>query len=155
MGDLAREDAFSEPNVRELVMKYVIIVLVLLLIPAINMSGITQSRMRKRMAEIGVRKAFGATRSELLTQVLYENLLQTLLGGVLGLFFSYASVLLDTGTASMGIGRTFVNAEMMFNPLIFLYAFLACLALNLLSAGIPAWRASRMRIISALNENVH
>ena len=46
------------------------------------------------MAEIGVRKAFGATRSELLTQVLYENLLQTLLGGVLGLFFSYASVLL-------------------------------------------------------------
>ena len=148
LGDLAREDAFSEPNVRELVMKYVIIVLVLLLIPAINMSGITQSRMRKRMAEIGVRKAFGATRSELLTQVLYENLLQTLLGGVLGLFFSYASVLLlsdwllDTGTASMGIGRTFVNAEMMFNPLIFLYAFLAC-------------RASRMRIISALNENVH
>ena len=125
------------------------------------MSGITQSRMRKRMAEIGVRKAFGATRSELLTQVLYENLLQTLLGGVLGLFFSYASVLLlsdwllDTGTASMGIGRTFVNAEMMFNPLIFLYAFLACLALNLLSAGIPAWRASRMRIISTLNENVH
>lgn len=86
MGDLAREDAFSEPNVRELVMKYVIIVLVLLLIPAINMSGITQSQMRKRMAEIGVRKAFGATRSELLTQVLYENLLQTLLGGVLGLF---------------------------------------------------------------------
>ena len=79
LGDLAREDAFSEPNVRELVMKYVIIVLVLLLIPAINMSGITQSRMRKRMAEIGVRKAFGATRSELLTQVLYENLLQTCL----------------------------------------------------------------------------
>lgn len=136
LGDLAREDAFSEPNVRELVMKYLIIVLVLLLIPAINMSGITQSRMRKRMAEIGVRKAFGATRSELLTQVLYENLLQTLLGGVLGLFFSYASVLLlsdwllDTGTASMGIGRTFVNAEMMFNPVIFLYAFPACLALN-------------------------
>ena len=32
LGDLAREDAFSEPNVRELVMKYVIIVLVLLLI---------------------------------------------------------------------------------------------------------------------------
>lgn len=33
LGDLAREDAFSEPNVRELVMKYLIIVLVLLLIP--------------------------------------------------------------------------------------------------------------------------
>jgi ABC-type transport system, involved in lipoprotein release, permease component len=61
----------------------------------------------------------------------------------------------ETGTASMGIGRTFVNAEMKFNPVIFLNAFLRCLALNLLSAGIPAWRASRMRIISALNENVH
>ena len=87
LGDLAREDAFSEPNVRELVMKYVIIVLVLLLIPAINMSGITQSRMRKRMAEIGVRKAFGATRSELLTQVSTRICCRPLLGGVLGRVF--------------------------------------------------------------------
>lgn len=161
LADLARVDAFTEPAVRELVAKYALIVLVLLLIPAINMSGITQSRMRKRMAEIGVRKAFGATRSELLTQVLCENLLQTLLGGALGLALSYLSVLLlsdwllDTGTVSEGIGRAFVNAEMLLNPLVFLCAFLACLALNLLSAGIPAWRASRMRVVEALNENIH
>ena len=155
--DMIRKDCFSDPDANGLVLKYALIIMVLLLIPAINMSGLTQSRMRKRMVEIGVRKAFGASNTELLWQVLCENFLQTLLGGVLGLILSYVSILflsdwlLDTGTVSSGISRAFVNTEMMFNPAIFLLAFLACMLLNLLSAGIPAWRVSRMNIVYALN----
>lgn len=155
--DMVRKDCFTDPDASGFVLKYALIIAVLLLIPAINMSGLTQSRMRKRMAEIGVRKAFGANKTELLWQVLCENFLQTLLGGFLGLILSYVSVLLlsdwllDTGTVSSGISRAFVNTEMMFNPAIFLLAFLACMLLNLLSAGIPAWRASRMNIVDALN----
>ena len=155
--DMIRKDCFSDPDANGLVLKYALIIMVLLLIPAINMSGLTQSRMRKRMAEIGVRKAFGANNTELLWQVLCENFLQTLLGGLLGLILSYVSILLlsdwllDTGTVSSGISRAFVNTEMMFNPAIFLLTFLACMLLNLLSAGIPAWRVSRMNIVDALN----
>ena len=37
------------------------------------------------MAEIGIRKAFGAKRHVILIQVLYENLITTLIGGVIGL----------------------------------------------------------------------
>ena len=37
--------------------------------------------MRRRMAEIGVRKAFGATANELMRQVFLENLLLTCLAG--------------------------------------------------------------------------
>ena len=70
---------------KEVVIHYVIIIIVILLVPAINLSGLTQSRMRKRLSEIGVRKAFGANRSVLLKQVLAENLLLTLIGGVAGL----------------------------------------------------------------------
>lgn len=154
---MVRKDCFTDPDANGLVLKYALIIMVLLLIPAINMSGLTQSRMRKRMAEIGVRKAFGANNTELLWQVLCENFLQTLSGGLLGLILSYVSILflsdwlLDTGSVSSGISRAFVNTEMMFNPAIFLLAFLACMLLNLLSAGIPAWRASRMNIVDALN----
>ena len=50
-------------------------VFVLLLVPALNLSGLVAARMRRRLAEMGVRKAFGATRRTLLTQVISENLL--------------------------------------------------------------------------------
>ena len=80
------------------VLGYIVVMLILLIVPAINLSSMTLSRMRRRMAEIGVRKAFGATANELMRQVFLENLL-----------------------------------------------------MNLLSAGIPAWRASRMNIVEAIN----
>ena len=43
----------------------VIIFIILLLVPAINLSSMTQSRLRQRVAEIGVRRAFGSTRIEM------------------------------------------------------------------------------------------
>lgn len=49
--------------------------------------------MRKRMSEIGIRKAFGAKRHVILFQVLYENMLTSLIGGLLGLILSYPMVL--------------------------------------------------------------
>ena len=54
-------------------LRYGIVIAILLLVPAVNLSGMTLSRMRRRMAEIGVRKAFGATGGELMRQVFFEN----------------------------------------------------------------------------------
>ncbi len=150
-----RDHPMLEPPVAKVVARYVLIIAIILLIPAINMSGLTLSRMRKRMAEIGVRRAFGATRRELVTQILCENLLQTLMGGVLGLVVSYVMVAALPGwllaADDTGISQAFLNADMLFNPVIFALAFLACLLLNLLSAGIPAWRSARAPIVRALN----
>lgn len=90
---LARDNPFDDPDTSRLVLIYIVVITILLLVPAINLSGITLSRMRRRMEEIGVRRAFGATRGELLRQVLAENLVVTLMGGVLGLILSYIAVL--------------------------------------------------------------
>lgn len=155
---LAREDALAEPDISGTIVRYTLIILILLLIPSINLSGITLSRMQKRMAEIGVRKAFGARRGELMRQILYENFLLTLAGGCVGFIFSYMSVILLsdwllTPSNGMLVGKSFLSADMLFNPLIFCLAFAFCLVMNLLSAGIPAWRASGKNIVSALNEN--
>lgn len=142
-------------DIRYVVVRYVIVLLILLLVPAINLSSMTLSRMRKRVAEIGVRKAFGATQTNLLIQVLSENLLLSIIGGIVGLGVSYVAIftmrewLLQTGIRD---GVASLHADMMINPAIFLYAFLFCLILNLLSAGVPAWRVSRENIINALNE---
>lgn len=157
--ELMAKASFNEsPKLNEMIIKYILIVFIILLVPAINLSGMTLSRMRKRMSEIGVRKAFGATRGELLIQILSENFLLTLLGGILGLLFAYLSIcgmkswFLDSVSSDLSSTATQLHFDMLFQPMVFVCAFLFCLLLNLLSAGIPAWRVSKTTIIKALNE---
>jgi putative ABC transport system permease protein len=155
---LTRKWANEDAKVKDTVIQYLIVLILLLLIPAINLSGMTHSRMKKRMSEIGVRKAFGATRKELLGQVLYENFVYTILGGLLGLVLSYLSVifmktlLLSNLMDGYLSGTSSLNVAMLFRPSVFLYAFIFCLLLNLMSAGIPAWKSSRTKIVNALND---
>lgn len=148
------------PDVKGTVLRYVLVITILLLVPAINLSSMTLSRMRKRMGEIGVRKAFGATGGELVRQVFFENLLLSLLAGMLGLALSYgATVLLngflfgDSANAYLS-GDTSLTPGMLLSPWAFLAAFGFCLLMNLLSSGIPAWRASKMNIVDAINQRV-
>ena len=92
-----RYSANNPPAVKEAVRQYILTLLVLLIVPAVNLSGLTLSRMRKRISEIGVRKAFGAPRRELMMQVLSENMLYSLFGGILGLILSYVAAFLLGG----------------------------------------------------------
>ncbi|MDL2221352.1 ABC transporter permease [Parabacteroides sp. OttesenSCG-928-N08] len=133
--------------------KHLFILFVLMLVPAINLSSISLSRIKKRTEEIGVRKAFGAKKHVILFQVLYENLITSLLGGVIGLFLSYWVViemknwLLDIPSDSVVPINTLVSFP------VFIAVFVVCLLINLLSAGIPAYRASRMNIVNSLHRN--
>ncbi len=146
------------PDTKAIILRYMLIIVILLLVPAINLSSMTLSRMRKRMAEIGVRKAFGATGRELVRQVFFENLLLTLVAGSLGLLLSYAATFLlngflfDNTTNAYLVGETSLTPGMLLSPWAFLLAFGFCLLMNILSAGIPAWRASRMNITDAINQ---
>ncbi|MDL2256189.1 ABC transporter permease [Parabacteroides sp. OttesenSCG-928-K15] len=133
--------------------KSLFIFLVLLLVPAINLSGLSLSRMKKRTEEIGVRKAFGAKRHIILIQVLFENLITSLLGGIIGLLLSFAVLyrmkhwLLDVPQDS------FIPLNALITWPVLIAVVVVCILLNLLSAGIPAYRASRMNIINSLNQN--
>lgn len=148
----------SEPDTKGVVLRYTLIIFILLLVPAINLSSMTLSRMQKRMAEIGVRKAFGATGGELIRQVFFENLLLTLMAGILGLALSYLTTFLLTDFLfgnSMNAylsGETALTTGMLLSPWAFGLAFGFCLLMNILSAGIPAWRASKMNITDAINQ---
>lgn len=149
------------PDVQRVLLRYLVVILILLIVPAINLSSMTLSRMRRRMAEIGVRKAFGATANELLRQVFVENLMLTCLAGLLGLLLSYVATFVLNGflfgnsTNAYYSGETTLTAGTLLSPWIFLVAFAFCLLMNLLSAGIPAWRASRMNIVEAINGKIH
>lgn len=123
--------------------------LFLLLVPVLNLLGVTQSSIRKRQAEIGVRKAFGATSGQVVRQVLCENGLMSLLGGMIGLAFSWALFPLCKDFLLENSG-TDLSAEMLFRPEAFILALLFCMLINLLSAGLPAWWISHKPICEAL-----
>lgn len=123
--------------------------LFLLLVPVLNLLGVTQSSIRKRQAEIGVRKAFGATSGNIVRQVLYENGLMSLLGGMIGLLLSWSLFPLCKDFL-LKASDTALRAEMLFRPEAFILALLFCMLINLLSAGLPAWWISRKPICEAL-----
>lgn len=146
------------PDTKGILLRYTLIIAILLLVPAINLSSMTLSRMRKRMAEIGVRKAFGATGGELIRQIFFENLILTLIAGIIGLGLSYGATFLLNGflfnnTANAYLsGETSLTPGMLLSPWAFFAAFGFCLLMNILSAGFPAWRASKMNITDAINQ---
>ena len=141
-----RQEVDKAPDLTEIVKSFLYMLLALLFIPALNLSGMISSRMDKRLCELGVRKAYGATNRQLLSQVLWENLLMTCIGGLAGLLISYLIV----ATASDWILTLFdervmdptktmnLTPEMLFNPAVFGMAFGVCVLLNLVSALIPA-----------------
>ncbi|WP_278624818.1 ABC transporter permease [Parabacteroides gordonii] len=136
-----------------------LLVFLFLLIPALNLSGLNASHMHDRIPELGVRQAFGARKWGLFVQVLVENMLLMLPGGVMGLVFSYmlvmlfSNLLLASGVISLLLGNTQMQLTpgMLINLPVFFYAFLVCLVLNILSSMIPVWRAVRVNITEALN----
>ena len=149
-----------EPDLQAERRSRLVIYLILLIVPAINLSSMTQSCLRQRVSEIGVRRAFGCTRGEIAGQILAENFIVTLLAGVLGFLLSvgFAYTCNDIIFAqefSMTLNPPTVDASILIHLSTFLWALLFCFVLNLLSAGIPAWRAARMNIVESIGGRLH
>lgn len=130
-----------------------IIYLMLVLIPAINLSSISQSRLRHRTAEIGVRRAFGANRTRIFTDIFAENLVVTIIGSAIGLLASFLVVWL---CADYLLHLSEYGDNAVFSPLMLVdwstvgFALLIAFVLNILSVGIPAIRAARLNPVNAI-----
>ena len=127
---------------------------ILILLPAINLSSMTRSRLRHRVTEIGVRRAFGAKRGSIIGQMFGENLVITIAGGTIGLVLSIIFVWLASSLffnmtgqldpSSLDIVNAHPTLGMLFTWKNFLIALGFCFILNILSATVPAWKASRV-----------
>jgi len=133
-------------------------ILMLLLVPALNLSGMVAARMERHLPEMAVRKAFGAKRRTLLGQIIMENLVLTLIGGIVGLCIAWMALYVwrDWVFIIFAYGNTTYNAvpilkgEMFFGPAVFAIALLVCCVLNILAATLPAWLSLRKPIVESM-----
>lgn len=130
-----------------------ILYLLLILLPAINLSCMMRGRLRHRVSEIGVRRAYGAKRSSIIWQILGENLIVTLIGGIIGfalsLLFIYFAAdyffsMSSADSSALEYAAKNPSLSMLFTWTNFFIALAVCFVLNLLSAFLPAWKASRV-----------
>ncbi|MGL4327834.1 MAG: ABC transporter permease [Tannerellaceae bacterium] len=146
------------PDMKQIRIEYYLTILILLLIPAVNLGAMSQGLLRQRIAEIGVRRAFGAKESSIILQLINENLILVLISGLFGFMLSVCMVLLFGSTffSSMTISQSGalmdqINLVMILRPQIFVLTLLFCFVLNLLSCGIPALIACKRNIVYALH----
>ena len=127
--------------------------LILLAVPAINLSSMLHSRLHKRFREIGIRRAFGCPRGRILADIVGENFLTSLGGGVLGIAAGVVFALTYTGLYDMNDiagGILFPTLGAVVNWGTVGITLGVCVLLNILSAIIPAWHASRMNPAEAI-----
>jgi putative ABC transport system permease protein len=121
-----------------------IFVLFIMLLPTLNLININISRIMERSSEIGVRKAFGASSKTLVWQFIVENIILTLIGAVIAIVLSFIIL------AVINNGDLIPNLTVTINFTVLLYSLAACLLFGLVSGVYPAWRMSRLQIVTAL-----
>jgi putative ABC transport system permease protein len=116
-----------------------------LVVGGIGIMNIMLVSVTERTREIGIRKAVGARRRDILTQFLIEALTVTLLGGAVG-------VILGMTAAQVANGRTIGSREVstMVTPLSVMVAFGVSAVVGLFFGIYPAFSASRLNPIEAL-----
>jgi putative ABC transport system permease protein len=121
-----------------------IAMLLFMLLPALNLVNLNTGRILERSSEIGVRKAFGATSRQLAGQLVVENVLLCLAGGLIGLALTRV-VLWWLETAQL-----IPYLKVGINPTVFACGMLLAFVFGLLSGLIPAWKMSRLDPVHAL-----
>ncbi len=112
-----------------------------LLVGGIGIMNIMLVSVTERTREIGLRKAVGATRNQILVQFLIETVTLSLLGGLIG-------ILLGVLTATIFKATGLIASVVTFSSI--LLAFLFALAIGVFFGIYPAFRAANLHPMEAL-----
>jgi len=141
----------DEPEYGKTAIVVLVVLILFMLIPAISLVNINITRIGERAEEIGVRKSFGATSGTLVVQLVIENMIITLIGGLIGLGLSvYASQLLVHFINTFDPLFKMPTDSFIISWQVFAFCLFSCLLLGLISGVYPAWKMSRMNVIYAL-----
>lgn len=146
------EDDFGLVNVEEIskqideftsmiAMVVIPITLITLVVGGIVVMNIMLVSVTERTFEVGLRKAVGATRRQILTQFMIESAILCALGGILGLLTAYGVTTLITTLASITMTITITYI---------LLALIVSTVTGMIAGIYPAFKAARLDPILAL-----
>ena len=150
----SEEDSFGLVNTKELggqidqftnsiAVVVVPITLITLMVGGIVVMNIMLVSVTERTFEVGLRKALGATRKQILLQFLIESALLCLVGGILGLMLAIGVTLLIT---------FFAGITMTVTPTYVIISIGVSSIIGIIAGLYPAWKAARLDPIVALTK---
>jgi putative ABC transport system permease protein len=120
----------------------------LLLIACVNVANLQLARMTARTREIAMRSAIGAGRGRLVRQLLTESVILSLLGGALGVLFSFA--LVKVIVALIPADNVPNEARITVNGFVLLFSLGVSMLTGILFGLVPALRSSHPDLADAL-----
>jgi macrolide transport system ATP-binding/permease protein len=139
---------FSPPTTAMLIM-LALLALCVLLVACANVAGLILSRSSVRAREMALRLAVGAGRPALVRQLMVENLLLSLAGGVAGLGIALAGVKFFNTLPPPSPDIPFRIAIQLDSRALLFTAFISIVS-TLLFGFVPARRTTRLDLASAL-----
>lgn len=149
------EDTFSTVNVDDfnktmdsvtgmIAMVVVPVTMIILVVGGIVVMNIMLVSVTERTFEVGLRKAIGATRGQILLQFLIESALLCVVGGILGLMLAVGA----TRVVGYLLGIT-----MTITMVYVVASVLVSSGIGIIAGLYPAWKASTLDPIVALTKN--
>ena len=125
---------------------------VVLLIASLNLANMLLARGTARSREIAMRLAIGASRWQIVRQLLVEGLTLAVAGGVLGLLLAYwANTLLERSfTTLLGSMNFSLTADLRPDGVVLAVTFGFCLLATLLFSLGPALKSARTDVVTEL-----
>jgi len=117
-----------------------------LLVGGIGIMNIMLVSVTERTREIGLRKALGARRSDIMMQFLTESAVLSLIGGIIGIIFGWLLALLVGFIAARS--GTALNPQVGLNSILLATLFSA--AVGIFFGWYPASRAAKLQPVDAL-----
>jgi predicted permease len=121
-----------------------------LLIACANVANLVLAKSTTRLREAAVRSSLGATRSQLFSQFLSENLVLAAVGGLSGIVLG--SALLRALVAKLPPNQLPSEADITLNLPVLLFSLVATTTAGALFGCVPAWHASRVDPNETLKE---
>ena len=120
-----------------------------LLIACANVANLLLARAASRMKEVAIRSALGATRRDLLRQLMAESLLLALVGGIVGLGLAWLGI---KGVVALEPANVPRISELRIDGLVAAFTLGIALATGILFGLAPAIQTSRSNLQETLKE---